>query len=297
LFSDPDEYYYVVRSVDTDPDPDARSVTSNTGGYDRVQFVSGTNTFSFPLQPFGTISLDSIMNNLGASSISWLDSSSGWQTYPPTPTPNAQMGEGYVVESPVSSYIFTGEPGSMIMFTELYTWDYVEGSLVTATVNGNHINLAWPSLGPGIEYFVYRSTFRNGFAQGAYTTFGPFPGNTHTDLGAATSTSQFYYLVVPRNTTTSEYGASTYGVGVFTVEYNGNYMFGLPLMRMSLGEMSADWYVDQIPNCLGIVYLENGIWKAHFKEFKAGVYDTTITHGRGYELTVYNKAKYTHVGW
>jgi hypothetical protein len=63
-------------------------------------------------------------------------------------------------------------------------------------------------------------------------------------------------------------------------------MFGLPLKPI-WGDMSTDWYVDQIPNALGIVYLDSGIWKAHFKEFPEGVYDTTVEYGRGYELSVF----------
>jgi hypothetical protein len=73
-------------------------------------------------------------------------------------------------------------------------------------------------------------------------------------------------------------------------------MIGLPLKPV-WGDKSADWYVDQIPNALGIVYLEAGIWKAHFREFPEGVYDTIVERGRGYELTVYKTTLHTYIGW
>jgi hypothetical protein len=93
-----------------------------------------------------------------------------------------------------------------------------------------------------------------------------------------------------------ETGSSTYSIGVITQEYSGNHMFGLPL-KPTWGDMSADWYVDQIPNCLGIVFLENGVWKAHFKEFPEGVYDTMISYTVGYEVSVYVTSRFSFIGW
>jgi hypothetical protein len=102
-------------------------------------------------------------------------------------------------------------------------------------------------------------------------------------------------MVVPYNLTQGN-GSSTYSIGVITEEYNGNEMFGLPLNPI-WGDKSSDWYADKIENCLGIVYLEDGIWKAHFKEFPNGVYDTIIERGRGYELSVNDISLFTYIGW
>ncbi|MCK5548718.1 MAG: VWA domain-containing protein, partial [Thermoplasmata archaeon] len=49
ISTNPDEYYYVVRAIYTDSNPTIRSATSNTGGYYRIQFDAGLNTFSLPL--------------------------------------------------------------------------------------------------------------------------------------------------------------------------------------------------------------------------------------------------------
>jgi hypothetical protein len=103
-------------------------------------------------------------------------------------------------------------------------------------------------------------------------------------------------MIIPHDPIGGTNGSSTYSIGVWTAEYNGNEMFGLPLKPV-WGLESADWYVDQIPNCLGIVFYENGIWKAHFKEFPEGVYDTMIEFGKGYQVSVYDTSLYSYVGW
>jgi hypothetical protein len=297
-----DEFYYVIRAVDTDTVPWTRSMTSNTAGYYTLDFVEGLNTVSLPLQPFGALPLDTIRNGMGATSISMLDSNDDWQTYTSSPTPNAQMGIGYVVDLPVgspSSYIFTGEPAAMILFTDDYGWDFDEGALVAASISAKDVLLSWPSLGPGIEYYVYWSAIRDGFYINNFAILNgglPLTTTSYIDPGAVSAPGEDYYLIVPHDPVNKDDGASTYSIGIFTADFNGNEMIGLPL-KPFWGDMSADWYVDQIPNCLGMVYLEDGIWKAHFKEFPEGVYDTIVEYGKGYEISVYASDLFDFIGW
>jgi WD40 repeat protein len=293
-----DEYYYMVRAVYTNG---TKSSTGNTAGYHVIEFGEGPNTFSLPLKPFGTIALDALMNDLGASSVSWLDSNDDWQTFPTNPVaPDAEIGKGYVLEFPFDlRYVFTGEPAAMIMYTDKHDWDFPENSLVTASLMGNDIRLAWSSLGPGIVYYVYYSNIRHGFFTGAYGILNlgsPLFGTTYIDSGTAGVTGEHYYMIVPVNLTTSETGSSTYSIGIISMEFNGNEMIGLPL-KPQWGDKSADWYVERIFNSLGIVYLDGGIWKAHFKEFPEGVYDTILERGRGYEVTTFATSRFSFIGF
>jgi hypothetical protein len=300
------EYYFVVRSRNNAGGPEW-SPSSNTAGYYTADFVSGMNTFSLPLEPFNPVNLEDLLTAIpNALSVSYLDGNDDWQTIqPPTMPPftPAVHGQGYVLEtSGVSSHIFTGQPSAMIYYMDGFLWDFQAGSLVSASTSGNDVTLTWQSLGGGIEYYIHRSGTRDGFfpgSPGSYTILNggnPVPGTIYVDMGAAQAPSDYYYMIVPLNTGTMELGSSTYGVGVMKATYNGNEMIGLPL-KPQWGDKYADWYVDQIPNALGIVYLEGGIWKAHFKEFPEGVYDTILETGKGYELTVYAQSFYIFVGW
>jgi hypothetical protein len=166
-------------------------------------------------------------------------------------------------------------------------------------VVGSDIELTWPSLGGGIEYYVYWSNTRSGFYVGSFTILNSgatVPGSPYTHTGAAAAVGENYYMIIPYNTALGTNGSSTYTIGVWIVEYNGNEMLGLPL-KPDWGDKSADWYVDQIPFCLGITYLENGVWKSHFKEFPAGVFDITIRPGIGFEVSVYETARFSFQGW
>jgi hypothetical protein len=307
-FTGDPEYYFVVRARNNAGGPEW-SPTSNTAGYYTVDFDSGTNTFSLPLEPFpfSTMYLEYYLADIpNANSISYLDGNDDWQTItPPTMPPFTQafVGTGYVLEtSDVTSHIFTGQPSAMISYTDTFAWDFQAGALVSAVASANDVTLTWPSLGGGVEYYVYRSTMRDGFfpgSPGMYTILNggsPVPGTTYIDIGAASAPSDYHYMIVPYNTGTTELGSSTYSVGVLKFTYNGNEMIGLPL-KPQWGYESADWYVDMIPNCLGMIYLEGGVWKAHFKEFPAGVYDTILELGRGYELSVHTQSFYIYVGW
>jgi hypothetical protein len=289
-----DEYYYTIRAVNM---KGQRSTTSNTVGYYIMQFDEGNNTFSMPLQSFVSPSLNALMSEMGASSISWLDANDDWLTYPLNPlTPQAEMGMGYVVEfSNPSRYVFTGEPASMIIYKEGFGFDFSTRDDINAEVDSfGNVNVTWTPIAGADRYYVHRSNFRHGFFNDSYDVIEVM-APVYQDFFAATLQDEFYYLVIPWNSILGN-GSSTYSIGVFTEEYNGNEMFGLPLKPI-WGDMSADWYVDQIPNCLGIVFLANGDWKAHFKEFPERVYDTTIEMGRGYELSVHAMSRYSFVGW
>jgi hypothetical protein len=269
-----DEYYYIVRAVNV---LGIRSRTSNTVGYYVLSFTAGTNTFSLPLQPFGNLPLFDIMSDIGAT-----------------------LGEGYVVElDSAARYVVAGEPASMVMYNEGFGFDDVTRDDLRAAVNWKgDVTLTW-SVIPNAEYYVYWSDTRDGFFRESYTVLNN--GNRVSSLffvhtGGVTGVGENYYMIVPYDKFSDSDGSSTYSIGVWTTEYDGNDMFGLPLKPI-WGDQSADWYVDQFDHCLGIVYLENGLWKAHFKEFPEGVYDTILELGKGYRISVYDTSRFSYVGW
>jgi parallel beta-helix repeat protein len=93
------EYYFVLRARNNALLK--RSSTSNTAGYFSMDFDAGLNTFSLPLKSFSSPTLDTLMTDIGASSISILDTLDDWQTYTSGPSPNVEMGVGYVVDLPL----------------------------------------------------------------------------------------------------------------------------------------------------------------------------------------------------
>jgi hypothetical protein len=289
-----DEYYYIVRAKNL---LGMESTTSNTVGYSIVQFDSGLNTLSLPLKPDNPMSLDALMSDIGADSISWLDQNDDWQTHPSNPTtPTSRIGEGYVVEfSAPSSHVFTGAPAAMIIHGEAFGFDQQLRDDITATVNPlGDVTVSWTPAAGADGYRVLRSSARDGFHTDSYIS-NDVVAPPFIDAGASAVAGEIYYMVVPYSLAQGD-GSGTYSIGVITEEFNGNEMFGLPLKPI-WGDQSADWYADQIPNCLGIVFLENGEWKAHFKEFPEGVYDTTIEMVTGYEISVFAPSRYSFVGW
>jgi hypothetical protein len=292
-----DECYYIVRAVNA---LGMRSGTSNTAGYYVLSFTAGTNTFSLPLQPFGDLPLYTIMNEIGAVSMSVLDDNDMWQTYQSDPSIDARLGTGYVVElDDDTRYVFTGEPASMVMYNEGFGFDDASRDDLGATVNWKgDVALTWSAI-PNAEYYVYWSATRDGFFRSSFTILNGgnrVLGLTFVHTGGVTGAGENYYMIIPYDKINDTDGSSTYSIGVWTAEYNGNDMFGLPLKPV-WGAQSADWYVDELDNCLGVVFLENGLWKAHFKEFPEGVYDTLLEVGKGYELTVYDTSRFSYIGW
>jgi hypothetical protein len=296
-----DEYYYVVRAVDNDVVPERRSATSNTAGFYRMMFDPGPNTLSLPLKPFWDATIDWYAAGIAnLIALSWLDKGDHWQTYPTNPSPpQAALGEGYVMElSNSSSFVFTGEPASMILHRDAPGFNQsTRGSLGAQVDPSGDIVLTWTPI-PGAEYYILWSSTREGFFTASYSTLnGGFRviGPPFTHPGAASARVENYYIVLPYDPLTKLYGSSTYSIGIWTMEFNGNEFFGLPLKPV-WGDKSADWYVEQVPNSLGIVFLEGSMWKAHFKEFPEGVYDTLLDFGKGYQVSVYSKSFFSFVG-
>jgi hypothetical protein len=304
------EYYYVVRAVDTDMNPYTTSSTSNTGGYYKRDFISGLNTFSLPLEPFGDYDTEWYTLNMNADYIRYMDpSTSTWITHNKSDgnfnNIQLNLGEGYEVKfTDPTTYVFTGMPAAMISHTQgpFVGFDFKSNAGLSASVNPDgDVTLTWEGLtnmDTDDVYRIYRSTTRDGFHTGsanlaATLTYGL---ESWVDFGIAQSNTQFYYMVVPENETGTA-GASTYSIGVWTQEYILGYdTFGFPLKLDNYP--AADWFCDNIPNTIGINYFINSQqrWSWHSTEMTEGAFDPILEFGLGYQISTAAIARYTFVG-
>jgi hypothetical protein len=149
-------------------------------------------------------------------------------------------------------------------------------------------------------YNVLYSTTRDGFSDGSTTllTFVPVSSpRIAVHLGATSSPSQYFYMVVPVNRSGYE-GASTYSVAVITSGYDTEYdTMGIPVVLSS--DHTADWYCSEIDDVVGINYLadSNGRWSWHSERMEKGAYDPEIVMTKGYRISTIMQTKYTFIGY
>ncbi len=295
----PTEYYYTIRTVSTDG---RRSITSNTAGKWTKAFSPGLNTFSLPLELFeGQNISDYAIGIQNIDFIRWMDSSGHWVTHYPAMGPGindspARMGGGYEISlnSP-TTYTFCGSPASMIRFHEGLGDSVTFRKSLSASIEGNDVNLSWDAPAGADRYLVFRSDKRDGLHD---LSLSPIANTTETywrDAGIiGNQNSEYYYMVIPLDSATGT-GSTTYSVGVTTMVYEGG-TFALPLRPMD--NHTLDWYCDAIPDVTGMAYMISELWKYHAKEMPQGVYDADILQGEGYQISIDGpSSKFTFVGY
>lgn len=297
----PQEYYYVVRAANIDG---RKSITSNTAGKWTRSFSEGRDAFSLPLEPFVNRNVSWYSENIpGAEFVRWMNATGHWVTHYPSMGEGvndipAIMGDSYEVSlsSPIN-FTFCGYPASMIRFREGLGDPLAFGKSLSAKVDGNDINLSWEAVAGADSYLVFRSEERRGLHN---LSLLPMANSTETywmDSGViGGGRSEYYYMVIPSDSS-GELGSSTYGVGVFTEEYqSGTDTFALPLKPVE--PHSLDWYSDNIPNVVGMIHLMKGYWRLHAIEMPEGVYDVEALQGEGYQSSIDGATTtYTFVGY
>ncbi len=307
-----EQYYYIIRAVNI---LGQVSSTSRTVGKWTKTFQQGVSTFSLPLEPLQNITIEYCLNDMNASYIKWVDPvSHRWMRHGDGVVNDTQMklGEGYKVKFDTqTNYPFTGLPGAMISYDDdsgFLGFDHAtEAKYLTIFVEPNgDLNLTWQEPGSMSDgwYGVYYSNRRDGF-------FGTFNvsyflvcpsvifGNntiTHRDALANESGARLYYMVIPYNASCVR-GASTYSIGIWTEEYLQGYdTFGIPLKLDS--NQTADWYCDNIPDCVGINYYIHSEqwWSWHSTRMPAEAYDPILLMTEGYQISTSNFTKFTFIG-
>lgn len=305
-----DESYYAIRSV-VCPTGE-RSATTNTVGRFTHHLSKGLNTFSSPLQPFSSFNFSHLLDLSGADYLEWMDSLGDWKRYSKggEDKPIA-LGEGYLLYLPEARNItITGMPGAMILYGG---YGFVtERDSLTASVSGKDVILQWknqwkdryqnPSDFYPLGYAIWRSERRDGFFTGNYVEVARIPPTqvSLVDPQAFSSASELYYIVIPLFNISNSvyYGSSTYSIGLWMMNFTGHEAIGLPLKPLQIH--TVDWYCNQIPKALGIVWLEENyqLWIPHFTQMPEGAYDTFLLQGRAYQLTVAgSNVFYPFIGW
>ncbi len=308
----PEEYYYVIRTVNIDNEA---SDTSRTVGKYTTIFQPGTSTFSLPLEPLQIRDTDFYTTDMGANYIKWMDPGAhNWRKYGDGCVNNSQMavGKGFEVNfTALAKYTFTGMPAAMILYDDVTSgFDATPGGdadSLRASVESTSrtVTLSWAqpaNIGLSDQYYVFRSTKRNGFwgiLGGDFELLAtlPFGTTSHLDIGNAISGTEYYYMIVPFNSTTGEMGVSSYSIGVWTASYLGQYdTFALPLKPRSY--RTADWYCDNIENTVGINYFDElyQIWSWHSTRMPANAFDPTLDRGQGYQISTSAATKFSFVG-
>ncbi len=297
----PREYYYAVRAVNN---LGVRSITSNTVGKFTRSFESGLNSFSLPLEPLVTNSIEWYANGIpNTVYIDWMDDSDHWVRHwkgaPVTKPGPLVLGEGFQIYlSSPSAYTFVGTPAAMIKYQEGLGSAFNFRRALTAQAIQDDVILYWWTAIGAVGYNVYRTDDRMDFHMTSLTPIATLgPGDlSWTDVGAIASEATWYYMVIPVKTGGLE-GSGTYSVGVISVAYKaGHTSMGLPLKPA--GWWTLDHYCEGILRSKGIAYMTMGVWKFHATEMPAGVYDPFIEQGQGYQISVDGQAsRYTYVGY
>ncbi len=298
----PREYYYVVRTVSLDG---RLSITSNTAGKWARSFNSGLNAFSLPLEPFEDQNISDYAATIPSLDfIRWMDLNGHWVTHYPSMGPGvndspAIMGEGYEISltSP-ATYTFCGSPASMIRFQEGLGDSVAFRKGLSASIEGNVVNLSWQPVVGANGYKIFRGDKRGGLHN---LSLSPIWNTTETywkDTGIiGIQKSEYYYMVIPQDSS-GGMGSSSYSIGVFTKTYQaGSDTFALPLKPTV--SHSLDWYCDNIPDVVGLAYVTFEMWKLHAREMPSGVYDSIVQVSEGYQISTSGivSGRFTFVGW
>jgi hypothetical protein len=295
------EKYYTVKAYNVTYS--LKSRTSNTAGKFTKRFNAGVSAFSLPLEPFGSRLVSDYTTEIpNTEHIRWLDVNGRWVTHEKGMSGGemdavVQMGRGYEIQitSP-SLYTFCGQPGGMINHTEGFGSDSSFLLSLDVAVTAPDLDLSWDLMPGAVGYYVFRSTTRGGLLEPSITPAAYTALTTWTDFGVLLIPGDHYYFVMPVDGM-GELGSSTYSVGVQSITYSaGSDTFALPLKPEILN--SLDWYCDNVPNVVGMVYMVSEMWKFHAREMPEGVYDTVALQSYGYQISVNGMVTiFTFVGY
>jgi hypothetical protein len=307
------EYYYIIRAVDTDGNI---SATSRTVGKWTKHFNGGLNTFSLPLEPLQTQDTEYYSTDMRAGYIKWMNSNHKWVRHDSgecqEDNTNVVVGDSYeVMFTFPTAYTFCGMPGAMIRYDDFsfgFDADPQIGdadSLSASVDNYGTITLSWTrpvNLNLEDRFYVLRSTTRDGFwgTQGDnYERIANLSSDIYTyeDFQVAIPGTEFYYMVIPINLSSGESGISSYSIGIWTANYDSDYdTLGLPLKMVDIH--SIDWYCDEIQNVVGINYFNTPYkrWIWHSTRMPKGVYDVDVVMVEGYQVSTNSATMFSFIG-
>jgi hypothetical protein len=143
---------------------------------------------------------------------------------------------------------------------------------------------------------VFRSETRGGLFEPSISPIGYTSVTTWTDIDRLLSSGESYYFVMPVDIA-DELGSSTYSVGVQTIMYSaGSDTFSIPLNTTY--RSALDDFCGVVSNVAGISYVVHDVWRFHSLEMPAGVYDSDVLMGEGFQISIDDQAttSWTFVG-
>jgi hypothetical protein len=297
----PREYYYVVRAVDAGG---SVSNTSNTAGKWTKTFEAGLNAFSLPLEPFQSLNVSELGNEIpNAEFIRRIRSDGGWDTHIVgmkglVSDEEALVGKGYEISVVKETrYTFVGFPGSMISFHEGFGDSTAFRKSLMASVQDSNIRVAWQPLPGASKFAVYRSATRDGlFAEAMHPkAVVSAPLDYFVDVGAVLSGTEYYYWVVPVDSAGNE-GSSTYSIGVWMGEYQkGSDTISSPLKLPVQISIAGICVLNE--DIVGMAYLIKGVWKFHSREMPVSVYNSVYEQAGGYQISSGKDVRLFFIGY
>jgi parallel beta-helix repeat protein len=302
-----DDFYYIVRAANFD-ESDISS-TSNTAGVWTRTFEPVISTFSLPLEPYISLTVEALLQDMNATYIKWMDpATSLWMKHGEGHINDNQLrqGQGYEVKfASQTTYTFCGMPAAMIKHNQNsfvgFDFNLESDSLMANTNIMGDVTLSWTQpLGMDFtcSYKIYRAIERDGFFEGSAIHVATIPFGTvfWIDMAVAQPGTQYYYMIVPENAT-GVAGTGTYSVGIWTEGFVSGYdTIGIPL-KMGFTQ-TIDWYTNNIYNALGINYYINNEqrWGWHSKRMQEGIYDGMLEMCEGYQISTLGPTKFTFIG-
>jgi hypothetical protein len=301
------EIYYCIRTVDAISQISNTSIT--VGKWTRT-FSQNISTFSIPLETFNPMTADEYLADMGALYVMWMNSTTGaWMKHGDGDWNDRTLrqGEGYMVNfaSP-TIYTFCGMPGAMIISetTSPFGFDpnFDSVSLNASCNQDGNVSLKWDrptSMDIDDNYLIYRASKRTGFHDGTATLVATVSYGLEfwNDDWAAQNATQLYYMIIPENEL-GERGTTTYSIGVWTEEFTGVYdTFGMALSTSMT--LTLDWYCDGISGSVGMNYFQESEqrWGWHSTVMPQGAFDTVVSMGEGYQISISAPTKFTFIGF
>jgi hypothetical protein len=309
IISTSTEYYYAIRAKNTTLG--GLSISSNTVGFWTRQFQQGSNSFAIPLAPVKNYNISWLADNVpNMNYIRWMETDGNWVRHNPSMTEGVNdipvaPGFGYEVEvNAVTEFTFSGMPGASLRYREGQL-PAPTGFNLSVNQSTGTVDLTWDQVTGADHYIIYRAGSRDGLNNldlvPLHMTNIALPTETwYTDLGAmAVPGSEYYYTVAAVRFAGEDVGYNTsYSIGLMNFEYSPGYnTLGLPFRICT--ERAIDWYCNELENVMGMQYMDDrGVWKWHSKTMPAGVFDTNVDVGSGFQLAVISTTKvhYIYVG-
>jgi hypothetical protein len=223
------ELYYCLRTVNIYGWAGYSSLT--VGKYTKI-FSRGYDTFSLPLEPFDRINAKKFLEGLSkpyGSPMSGIDDmttvynyeviTQQWMGHPkflPEDIDNFQIefGKGYMIYTPNEvEYTFTGYPGSMIRYIDIFYTSQQFRENIGIEITGNLINITWNTIDNAVEYKIYRSRTRT-----EINYSDPFSiSNNNIEVFGLTTDLEYYFTIIPVDSY-GRFGSSTYSIGLSLID-------------------------------------------------------------------------------